>query len=109
MTPVSPAAFVYVTPEIVTELVPAVMVPERVPPRIPVPVFTLSVTFVSAETFAATPPLSRDWTTTLKADPLVTLEPPFTEVIANCVAGGGVTLNGSLSAAVKPLAVAWSL
>ncbi len=44
------SAFVYVTPEIVTEFVPEAMVPVRVPPSVPVPVALVSDTPVADET-----------------------------------------------------------
>src|SRR5262249_11697487 len=70
----------------VTELVPAVIVPVSVPPSVPLPVFRLSVTPVSAATAVAVPPALRDCTITLKPVPAVGLLPPFTDVIASVVA-----------------------
>src|SRR5262249_51383953 len=49
------SAFVYVTPLMVTELVPAVMVPVSVPPSVPPPVLRLSDTFVLATTLRVVP------------------------------------------------------
>src|SRR5215469_8028520 len=62
ITPTSP--LLYVTPEIVTVFVPAVIVPVTVPPRVPVPADNVRVSVVSATTFAGLPSTSCDWTTT---------------------------------------------
>ena len=47
----------------VTWLVPARIVPLTVPPRVPVPVFTLTVMAVSLDTLVATPEGDLDSTT----------------------------------------------
>src|SRR2546428_8762801 len=52
-TPLS--AFVYVTPLIVTWLAPAVIVPVRVPPNVPVPDFKVRATPVAVATFSGAP------------------------------------------------------
>ena len=74
------------TPLIVTWLDPAVIVPVRVPPSVPVPVLRLSVTAVALATAVAAPALSWAATTTEKLTPAVGLVPPLTEVIASLVA-----------------------
>ena len=63
---------------IVTWLCPAGMVPLKVPPRVPAPDLTLSVTAVLADTGVATELPFRDSTTTAKGEPAVGLAPPFT-------------------------------
>jgi len=75
-----------VTPLIVTEFVPAAIVPVSDPPRVPVPALRLRVTPVLAATLAGFPLASCACTTTEKAVPAVGLAPPFTEVIANLLA-----------------------
>ena len=79
-------ALVSVSPVNVRELVPLLIVPVRVPPNGPVPVFRLSVTAVSTVTFWAVPPSPCDCTTTLNGVPAVGEKPPLTEVMARLVA-----------------------
>ena len=74
------------TPLILIEFVPAVIVRVSVPPRVPVPAFRLKVTPVLATTLAGFPLASCACTTTEKATPAVGFEPPLTEVIANLLA-----------------------
>jgi hypothetical protein len=88
-TPLS--ALVYVTPLMVTWFVPAAMVPVRVPPNVPVPVFKLKLTFVAVLTLAGVPLASWDWTTTGNADPATGLLPLLTKVIASLVVTVNVT------------------
>ena len=78
MTPFS--ALEYVRPLIVTELVPALIVPLTVPPSEPLPVFTESTTFVLLNTLVGVPLAFCASTTTEKAVPYVGLVPPFTDV-----------------------------
>ena len=91
----------YVTPEIVTVLVPARIVPVSVPPRTPVPVFRLRVTFVLATTLEKLPLPSVERTTTAKPEPAVGFEPPLTEVMASLEAAAAFTVNGALLPAVR--------
>jgi hypothetical protein len=95
------SAFVYVTPEIVTLLVPARIVPVSVPPRVPAPVSRASVTGVSTATSPSLPTPSCASTTTEKPVPAVGLVPPFTDVIASLVEIE-MTSNGSLVVSVRP-------
>jgi len=67
----------------VTWLAPAGIVPVRLPPRVPVPVFRLRRTEVAVFTFRLIPPRSRAWTTTGKAATAVGSPPPFTEATAS--------------------------
>jgi hypothetical protein len=99
-TPVS--AFEYLTPEIVTELVPFAMEPVRVPPSVPEPALRLSETAVREVTLAGVPATSCDWTTTLKAAPAVGLC-GLIEVIASFAAAPApaVTLNASVPRKLK--------
>jgi hypothetical protein len=67
-----------------------VIVPVKVPPRVPVPPVRLRVTDVLLVTFAATPPAVCDWTTTENEVPTVGLAPPLTDVTASFVGGTAV-------------------
>src|SRR4051812_27786179 len=68
-----------------TELVPEPMVPDMVPPKVPLPIL-LSETTVSTVTFEGVPSLAWDCTVTLNGVPLVTFAPAFTDVIASLLA-----------------------
>ena len=86
LTPLS--ALSYVTPLMVTELLPAVIVPVSVPPKVPAPVFRLKLTPVSTNTFRGVLASSCDCTTTSKPVPAIGFVPPFTEVMASFVGTG---------------------
>src|SRR5262245_61626035 len=79
----------------VTEFVPAVIVPLTVPPSAPVtgPGLSESVTLVFVKTFVAIDALFRDWTTTENAVPNVGFTPPFTERTASLLAGAGLNVR----------------
>ena len=87
------------TPLIVTELEPALIVPVKVPLTVPVPVpvFSVRLTPVFALTLAAWPFASWDWTTTGKATAAVGFAPPLM-VIASFVVGSTVNVAEAVSA-----------
>ena len=80
----------------VTELLPARIIPVRVPPNVPVPVVRLSVTVVSVNTVTGVPAAVCACTTTLKPMPAVGLIPPLMEVIANFAVAVAVKVTGLL-------------
>src|ERR1700686_4336165 len=80
----------------VTELVPAVMEPEVVPPRVPVPLVRDNCTAVDATTLAGFPFASCACTVTLNALPGVVLAGAM-DVITGLVAAPATTENAKLS------------
>ena len=102
-TPLS--AFVYVTPLMVTEFVPAAIVPVSVPPKVPVPVLRLRPTPVLSTALDGLPLLSWACTTTENPVPAVGFAPPFTEVIASLVAGPGLKATVTVPAALSTVNV----
>ena len=78
----------------VAELLPAGIVPESVPPKVPVPIARLSVTTVSAATLTGVPLPSCACTETLNGAPAVGLTPPLTEVIASLPVALAVNVTG---------------
>ena len=83
------------------------MVPLKVPPSVPLPVFTLRATPVAGLTLAGFPFASCDCTTTEKPVPAVGLLPPLMDVIASFVGVPAVILKLLPVTAVRPLLVAW--
>ena len=72
----------------VTWLVPAVMIPEKVPPRLPVPVFTDNCTGVLEVTFCGTSELSTAFTITLNGAATIGDAPALTETTFSFTGGG---------------------
>src|SRR5437763_16579053 len=90
----------------VTELVPAVIEPEVVPPRVPVPLVRDNCTAVDATTLAAFPLASCACTVALKALPAVGLDGAI-DVITSLVAGPASTENAGLSPEAGRKSVVW--
>ena len=80
-----------VTPEIVAELDPELIVPVSVPPSVPVPVALVRVMVVFCVTFVAVPLPFSDTTVTEKALPAVGLA-GLIVVMANCVGAAEFTV-----------------
>src|SRR5438876_5415394 len=81
-------------------LVPAVIVPVKLPPSVPVPVFRLRLIPVFALTLLKLPFASCDLTVTGKAVPAIGFAPPFTEVTISLAAGPATKVTAAVCAMV---------